>query len=458
MKPTNHRYLTAFALLALNAPLHAANTGINTLAPASQLTVNGNFAVGAAYTATAAPANGAIIQGRVGIGTSAPQNPLHVVAPVNNYPALFEGNQPGGGGVQVIIRNNNANYQSGLNFSDATGTKGWTLLTNTSAADDFQLYSKATGRASIYSTNEGFVSFGNSAAPTNPIAPVTVASQGLVTASGPGSYFSYYSGANIQDSAVVPGSYGAGIYSAANIWTAGSMISVSGGLTASDERLKNVIGVSDSAADLATLKSIQITDYTMKDSVRYGKVPFKKVVAQQVEKAYPIAVRTLDSHKLAYLPDIYANATSVTPGKENSYTIALAKEHGLKTGDLVRLVTPDNAELNVVAENVVDATTFTVVTKAALDGKLFVYGKGCDNMKAVDYEAIAMLNVSATQELAKHDDVLAQQLEAQQSQLVALQAENTELKKLAAEVQEMKAAFVAMQAAKGKLETVSLTK
>jgi hypothetical protein len=460
MKLTNNRYLAAFAVLTLaGTQVHAANTGINTLAPSSQLTVNGNFAVGAGYTATAAPTNGAIIQGRTGVGTSAPQSQLHVIAPTGIYPGTFEGNQPGGGGVQVVIRNNNANYQTGLNFSDATGTKGWTLLNNTNATDDFQIYSKAIGRASIYMTNQGFVSFASSTSPTTPIAPVTVGTQGTVVSSGPGSFFAYYTGTTIQSSGIAAGTYGAGIYSAASIWTSGSFISVNGGLTASDERLKNIIGVSDSAADLATLKGIQITDYTMKDSVRYGKVPFKEVVAQQVEKAYPTAVRTIGSPKMSYLPDIYTTATSVTPGKDNSYTIHIAKEHGLKAGGLVRLVTADNYELDVTADKVIDATTFTVVTKAPLDGKVFVYGKECTDMKGVDYEAIAMLNVSATQELAKHDEVFAKQVEEQQNQLIALKAENAELKKLAAEVREMKAAFVAMQAAKGdKLETVSLTK
>ena len=64
--------------------------------------------------------------------------------------------------------------------------------------------------------------------------------------------------------------------------------------------------------------------------------------------------------------------------------------------------------------HVVDDKTFTVTTKEALGDKVFVYGKQCLDLKSVDYDAIAMLYVSATQELAK--------------KVEALEAENAKLK------------------------------
>lgn len=53
----------------------------------------------------------------------------------------------------------------------------------------------------------------------------------------------------------------------------------------SDERIKNVQGLSDSANDLATLRQIEIADYTFKDTVQKGRAQNKKVIAQQVEKS-----------------------------------------------------------------------------------------------------------------------------------------------------------------------------
>src|ERR1039458_1699753 len=49
------------------------NIGIGTNNPKSKVDVSGNLTVGSGYSGTnAAPANGAIIQGQVGIGTASP--------------------------------------------------------------------------------------------------------------------------------------------------------------------------------------------------------------------------------------------------------------------------------------------------------------------------------------------------------------------------------------------------
>jgi hypothetical protein len=63
--------------LLLAVEVHAQNVGIGFASPKSQLTVNGNFALGTDYN-TAAPTNGALIEGDVGVGLTTPQVPLHV--------------------------------------------------------------------------------------------------------------------------------------------------------------------------------------------------------------------------------------------------------------------------------------------------------------------------------------------------------------------------------------------
>ncbi len=151
----------------------------------------------------------------------------------------------------------------------------------------------------------------------------------------------------------------------------------------SDARIKSIVGLSDNNADLSTLLAIEVTDYTMLDKVTNGDQPYKKVIGQQLRDVFPQAV-TLSPD---VVPDIYQPA-SVEDG-----WIALTTD--LDVGDRVRLITDDGASVHEVLE--VRADRFRVAK--SLEGRIFVYGREVDDFHNVDYEAIAMLNVSATQAL-----------------------------------------------------------
>jgi len=176
-------------------------------------------------------------------------------------------------------------------------------------------------------------------------------------------------------------------------------------VTASDERIKNVVGVSDGGADLATLKHIAITDYLYKDTFRSGTKLQKKVIAQQVEAVYPNAVMQRGD----FLPDIYSSSSTLT-ATAAGLTIAIAKPHGLKTGDRVQLWDARNASYELKVLDTPSENTFVVEwAQSATPDKLFVYGRYTDDFRVVDYDALAMLNISATQELARRNDALAQE-------------------------------------------------
>ncbi len=189
----------------------------------------------------------------------------------------------------------------------------------------------------------------------------------------------------------------------------------------SDVRIKTDLHPTDSAQDLDILMEIQITDFRFKDTVANSAAPQKKVIAQQVETVFPQAV---NQHK-GVVPNIYTNA-EVRDG-----WVQLATD--LKPGERVRLITPDADSTEEVLE--VRADSFRTTLKPGAE-KVFVYGREVPDFHDVDYDAIAMLNVSATQQIKREKD----------EEIQSLQAENTRLRQeLAALQQSVEARLTAIE-------------
>ena len=179
--------------------------------------------------------------------------------------------------------------------------------------------------------------------------------------------------------------------------------------TTSDERVKDIAGISNSEDDLSTLSSIEVTDYKMKDVVKYGNQTAKKVIAQQLTSVYPQAV----SLQTGVIPNIY----KVAEIKEGY----VALQTDLKKGDRVKLIFIENEQEQEEIVEVLDADQrgFTIENKK--NGKVFVYGQEVDDFHVVDYSAVSMLNVSATQELYKLIQEQEATIAAQQQELTSLQ-------------------------------------
>ena len=175
----------------------------------------------------------------------------------------------------------------------------------------------------------------------------------------------------------------------------------------SDSRVKNILGRSDAATDLDRILALEVTDYTYRDTISRGSTPQKKLIAQQVESVYPQAVtRSTDE-----VPDIYKKAT-IKDG-----WIALATD--LKVGERVRLIAEGSEGVHEVLE-VRNGAFRTDFKPAGRD--VFVFGRQVTDFRSVDYEAIAMLHVSATQELHR-------QLTAKDAEIAALRQRVGELEK-----------------------------
>jgi hypothetical protein len=177
------------------------------------------------------------------------------------------------------------------------------------------------------------------------------------------------------------------------------------GFTFSDARTKNILGRSNSRNDLSILNSLRITDYQMVDRFKDGN-NYKKVIAQEVEEVFPQAVKT-SRH---IIPNVYDRAAGFRYSG-GMLTITTNRAHNFTAGDEIDLITSEERLPRIRVISVEDAHTFTVAAEKAPEN-VFVYGKYVDDFKSVDYEALSMLNISATQEMYRQIQQLQQENEA----------------------------------------------
>jgi hypothetical protein len=166
----------------------------------------------------------------------------------------------------------------------------------------------------------------------------------------------------------------------------------------SDARIKRIAGPSSTARDLRTINALQITDYTMKDRIKYGDKPYKKVIAQEVEKVYPQVV----SRHTDFVPDVY-QLTDKIEKTANGYLLHFAGKHHISPrARRLQLVLSETEGMR--SFDILSLPSETEVIIQATDihpDKVFVYGEEVDDFRTVDYEGLMTLNISATQELSK---------------------------------------------------------
>lgn len=234
------------------------------------------------------------------------------------------------------------------------------------------------------------------------------------------------------------GAHGSGdlsIYGEGAIITNTWFQAFNGTVTFSDRRIKNIIGLSNNTKDLTTLSAIEIVDYTHKDQVKNGDRVTKKVIAQQVEKVFPNAI----TEGTAFIPNIYEICDAIDFAASKA-TLTLNTIHGLEKGNLVKIILTDGKEMITEVVTTNGEYTFTINWEAAPCSKIFVYGKQVHDFKMVDYDALSMLNISATQELIKTIGELEFELEMVKKNTI----QEADFKDLKAEVDYLKDALLQM--------------
>lgn len=290
--------------------------------------------------------------GNLGIGTGTPGPKLDVNGGIKAAAGVLSG--PAGSLGNGYSFGNGGDTDGGM-FSPTDGTLTW--------------YTNNTEKLRL--TSDGRLGIGTSG-PSAPLHVATTASLSYTTDAR-----LIHNGAQDNNNAVT-----ASVAIVADGVVRGSEYHV-----VSDKRIKNVIGVSDSNNDLATLMKIEITDYKFKDVLDKGNRSQKKVLAQQVEQVYPTATnKGTDT-----VPDIYQLA------KIKDGWIELATD--LKKGERVKIIDAKVKMIVEVLEARPERFRVDLPEEATSTEEIFVFGREVKDFMSVDYDALAMLNISATQEL-----------------------------------------------------------
>jgi len=235
----------------------------------------------------------------------------------------------------------------------------------------------------------------------------------------------------VNPSAIINWNTSLGFASSFSVWADGNY-GGSGFLIASDKRIKEIIGRSDNFKDLELIKKIKITDYSFTDKVKNGGKVEKKVIAQEVAEVFPQAV----NRSLGVIPNIY-EVPKTTSFSEGLLKIELNKAHQLKVGDRIQCYVGNEKVFKDV--RTVEGEKVFIVEFDHKPEAFFVYGQEVDDFHTVDYDAISMLNVSATQELAKQVETLQEenkQLKKQLESMKSLEARLSDLEVLLKPVQD----------------------
>ena len=185
----------------------------------------------------------------------------------------------------------------------------------------------------------------------------------------------------------------------------------------SDERIKNIIGVSNTANDLRMVNAIRITDYTMKDRVEYGKQRFKKVIAQQVETVFPQVI----SRQTGYIPNVYQPADTIQRTAAGLLLHFPAEHHLTADAKKLRALTEAQNSMQEYPIVAIPSPTEVIIADTTSAAKrIFVYGQEVPDLRRVDYDGLTTLNLSATQELSKEVKALQRELAKAKASIRAL--------------------------------------
>lgn len=226
--------------------------------------------------------------------------------------------------------------------------------------------------------------------------------------------------------------YGVSTYS---MW-AQNFIAAQGFVAISDRRVKDIVGVSDSAQDLVNLRKIRVMDYKMKMNSFDPQRINKGVIAQELQEVLPNATRSTTN----LVPTPVQEAVGVEANAIGKPVVLhFATAHGFKKDDVIRLEL-DGKESEVRIEQVADEKTLSFIGVSEDPKKVRIVGRQVDDFMNVEYQQVYMTAVSALQEVDRRLQVVEQrearvaELEKKAARVETLEHDVAELRKLVADI------------------------
>ena len=166
----------------------------------------------------------------------------------------------------------------------------------------------------------------------------------------------------------------------------------------SDERIKTDIKPIENSLDL--IEKINPISFKYIDFIKNGTINNYGVIAQEIEKVIPEVV---NSHK-DYIPNIFKNADKY----DNELLRLYIKTDDISIGDNIQILDIDNKPhyKKIVDKNDDYITIDEPIEKYEKDTTIFIYGKEVEDVKNVNYEALFVINIKATQELHQRIKIL----------------------------------------------------
>ena len=295
----------------------------------------------------------------------------------------------------LVVGNANTgspNMQLGTSFNNIGVASTAGAFSSSSASGDMvirstgkMLLQSATGVAPFCINTNNFILLGKglTVIPTFPVTVSTNESTNQFMASPYSA--AIYSGFNTNYLTTNPG-IGFGVLCSAAFSTACFFYS--------DRRIKKDFEPINNSLEI--LEKINLTKYKYIDFVVKGNMTHYGVIAQEVEEVIP---EIMNTHK-DFIPNIYKNANSY----DGLNTIYIDTTD-ITIGDKIKIYNDTNQEYLIDVVDVdVDANYIVIknpIENYKQDTLLFFYGKEIPDFKHVNYDALFVINMKATQELYK---------------------------------------------------------